>query len=581
MSKRRDTTSSDKGIFQPDSEVGFSEVKRRRFNTLDSQRIGLMRMTSSTSSMQSSISSNQAEEPNITGHPTTTEPIQWDTHAQQSPTPSATLNATTRKIDEITSKIGPLLPPGKVFSIRIGSEQFHLSGASISSDAPSYFTHYFGQQLLQSGGRPTSIKTLFIDRDPATFKDIVLHLQGYHVVPIDGPHYARLFADAQFYGLPKLTRQLLRSDIYVQIGDKHFQISKEVLSAPGNTPNFFSLGFAHFFASPTADALNFGDQNSLRPPAIYSPAVPSRSGDTFAEILRMLQGYEVEVRDESHRDRLLRDARFYNFKAVEQNLLACELSYNLERRVKEIVLKLEDLRQSGISLKADKNSPATFSEPSSTPVSPRSNPTSSSKDALKPCPTGWIVYQRPYVDKESSELVLEISGSEESCIVDLKTMKATFHGETKARIASLFHVIASKMGMPARVPLGLMMVKNGGGVATRPSSPATSGLSADTVSLCIEKASSVELDGVEVEWDLDASSEEENNESSVRSRTLPSIKGSSTGSYDHNWITQKGLWRLRVQKCRGSDRPVIILVAVKLQAITSQRRRNKTRGFLS
>lgn len=43
------------------------------------------------------------------------------------------------------------------------------------------------------------MRTLYIDRDPETFRDIALHLQGYHIVPRDGEHFVKLFADAQFY----------------------------------------------------------------------------------------------------------------------------------------------------------------------------------------------------------------------------------------------------------------------------------------------------------------------------------------------------------------------------------------------
>ena len=43
------------------------------------------------------------------------------------------------------------------------------------------------------------MRTLYIDRDPDTFRDIALHLQGYHIVPRDGEHFVKLFADAQFY----------------------------------------------------------------------------------------------------------------------------------------------------------------------------------------------------------------------------------------------------------------------------------------------------------------------------------------------------------------------------------------------
>ena len=89
------------------------------------------------------------------------------------------------------------LPAGKVFPIQIGSELFKLSGASISSDgknnvtlmfglgsntnrirAPSYFSQFFSEQLMIGDNQGKSVRTLYIDRDPVTFRDILLHLQG-------------------------------------------------------------------------------------------------------------------------------------------------------------------------------------------------------------------------------------------------------------------------------------------------------------------------------------------------------------------------------------------------------------------
>ena len=79
--------------------------------------------------------------------------------------------------------------------------------------APSYFTQFFEDQVRQneeSGG----VRTLYIDRDPVTFRDVARHLQGkttakqgfianecagYHIKPTDGSHFVKLFADAQFY----------------------------------------------------------------------------------------------------------------------------------------------------------------------------------------------------------------------------------------------------------------------------------------------------------------------------------------------------------------------------------------------
>jgi len=68
--------------------------------------------------------------------------------------------------------------------------------------APSYFSQFFVCQVdaaREKGEDPNSVRTLYIDRDPVTFKDISLHLQGYHITPRDGTHFVKLFADAQFY----------------------------------------------------------------------------------------------------------------------------------------------------------------------------------------------------------------------------------------------------------------------------------------------------------------------------------------------------------------------------------------------
>jgi hypothetical protein len=102
-----------------------------------------------------------------------------------------------------TNHIPNILPHERVFPVQLGSELFKLSGASISSDAPSYFSQYFICQIkrAEEAGQDiaSAIRTLYIDRDPITFRDISLHLQGYHVQPRDATHFVRLFADAQFY----------------------------------------------------------------------------------------------------------------------------------------------------------------------------------------------------------------------------------------------------------------------------------------------------------------------------------------------------------------------------------------------
>ncbi|PHH85532.1 hypothetical protein CDD83_285 [Cordyceps sp. RAO-2017] len=252
------------------------------------------------------------------------------------------------------AKIPEILPHARVFPIQIGSELFKLSGASLSSDAPSYFSQYFLCQMRaaeENGDEMAgAVRTLYIDRDPATFRDIALHLQGYHVTPRDGTHFVRLFSDAQFYSLPKLTSQLFEESIFISIGHREFQIPRDLLTSPTNSPNYFSLGFAAFFTRPDNMFPGLDREGVIRPPAILPPSVPNRSADTFADLLRLLRGYPVEIRDEVHRQELLRDARYFHFKGLEQQLIPHAISYNPLRRRDEIVLRLENVQKSGVSV---------------------------------------------------------------------------------------------------------------------------------------------------------------------------------------------------------------------------------------
>jgi len=63
------------------------------------------------------------------------------------------------------------------------------------------------------------VRTLYIDRDPDTFRDIALHLQGYHIVPRDGEHFVKLFADAQFYS--RMSFIILTPNIITDTAQSH------------------------------------------------------------------------------------------------------------------------------------------------------------------------------------------------------------------------------------------------------------------------------------------------------------------------------------------------------------------------
>ncbi|KAL7268126.1 hypothetical protein RUND412_009263 [Rhizina undulata] len=485
--------------------------------------------------------------------------------------------------------IPKILPHEKVFPIQIGGELFRLSGASISSDAPSYFSQFFEQQLA-GNEENASIRTLYIDRDPVTFRDIARHLQGYHVSPCDGQHFVRLFADAQFYSLPKLISQLFESEIFITIGSKPFRIPRELfLQTPGNHPNFFSLGFAVFFSSPSEVFPGLSREGLLRPPSILPPEVPNRSAEVFTELLHLLQGYPIHIRNEEHRAQLLRDCKYFNLKGLEQKLIPHEITYNPARRISEIVIRLEDIKPSGVTFCSDSANP--------------------SESMMGRPMSGWIHYARPFVDDQSTQRELVVEIGHEATRIDFRTSKAEFIGTTLQRITALFQVIANKLGLPVERPLGLVLKQQLAGSA--PESPKRIPLSSDDkVKIHIGPECYLKIDGEEF-WDREGilSAEEENGDfargsdaGSVQGSPVPGqwpsqVKGKSlsmapsqprkrmrrdddAAGAAREWMVKRGMWRIRVHTTKKGGLEVV-LVGVKIEGFSSEYGRNGQRGFLT
>jgi hypothetical protein len=386
--------------------------------------------------------------------------------------------------------------------------------------------------------------------------------------------------------VPRLTAQLFSSTIYIRIGESEFQIPRDLFSNPGDSPNYFSLGFSIFFTTPTEVFPGLSQRTLLRPPSILPPSVPNRSAQTFADLLHILKGYPVKIRDEEHRQELLRDARYFHLKGLEQRLIPHEISYNLARQRTEILLRLEDIRQSGVSFVSD------ASGQSSTATSPDASETSST-----PSGPGWVHYQRPYVDSESYCLIVEIAGDESTFLSiapgsptsPARLGRATFHKQTLARVTSLFSVIANKMNLPITQPLGLMMIERGAGVASLPVSPGNTGVSEERVKVRIGIDADVTLDGLK--WIVGEDENEDDDESgmdidpSESSRTVKKRKRSESEDNGEEWVVKKAQWRLRVQPLSGGVQAgktgmEVILGAVKIEAYSSERSRNAERGFL-
>ncbi|KAH7250080.1 uncharacterized protein BKA55DRAFT_594242 [Fusarium redolens] len=426
------------------------------------------------------------------------------------------------------SRIPLILPHERVFPIQIGSELFKLSGASLSSDAPSYFSQYFVCQLESAKDRndesSSAIRTLYIDRDPVIFRDISLHLQGYHVQPRDGEHF------------------LYEESIFISIGHREFQIPREIFNDPGNSPNYFSLGFAAFFSRPDDLFPGLDREGLIRPPSILPPSVPKRSADTFAELLHFLRGYPIRIRDEAHRQDLLSDARYFHFKGLEQRLIPHSLSYNQATRRNEVVLRLENIQKSGVGVFISNTDPL----------------------------TGFVQYARPYVDEKPAELVLEIGDETTKLHFSGGNARAEFFRDTKARVAKLFELISSKINFSQ--PIKTELLTNHG----QSTNLGNALLKEDLVRIVLEPESAIILDGKDYLEDfINAAASESSTNEYPRKR-----KRADGDSGDEEWVVKAGQWRLRIQNAPNGRGVECILVAAKLDAMSSQLSRNMSRSFL-
>jgi hypothetical protein len=326
-----------------------------------------------------------------------------------------------------------------------------------------------------------------------------------------------------------LISQLFASETFIQIGDRHFNIPKDIFSSPGDSPNFFTLGFAAFFSSPLEVFPGLDRTGLLRPPSIVPPAIPSRSADVFAQLLHLLRGYPLQIQSEDHRAELLRDCRYFNLRGLEQKLIAHDISFNLERQRSEIVLRLEDVKPSGISFVPDNTS------------------------ANGQVSSGWVHYGRPFVDEISRELILEI-GSDPT-IFNPSTKQGTFYGQSKARISALLQVITGKVTDPVNIPLDAQ------------------------IKCRMDATTDLILDGKSVDASLYNATENGEKRMVPESKKRKLDNGSELQVVE--WKIRTGQWRLLVRPEPGTGYAEIILVAVKIDAFTCERARNARRKFLN
>lgn len=437
--------------------------------------------------------------------------------------------------------------------------------------------------------------------------------------------------------VPKLIDQLYESDFYIYIGGTHFRIPRDIFSSPGDSSNFFGLNLSVNFAKGGELFPGLPREGLLRPPSIVPPNVPNHSSETFKELLHVLRGYPLHIRNDEHRQELLQDCRYYNLRGLEQKLIPHHISYNCRRDRMEIVIRIEDIKPSRLAFRPDL--PTLHPSPPDAPV-------------------GYVVYGRPWVDGEDYELIVEIGG--ETTKFDRRDMRAEFVGQTNRRITNFLQRIADKMNLATTQPLGIVMMAHTQQTTTPPN-PGNTPLSENRVKVKIERDTHIVLNGEEVEWvpwdEENAVAEDIHQQQQLGvSRpasggspgvttwpppSLPTIQsvvppqtaspagnrppalatprplkrrrrdstdsgsfrpGSGNGSSGgggsgggrgtttplgfsgREWIIKKGQWRVRVQKTHNLDNKggmEVVLCAVKIEAYTSELGRNMVRGFLA
>lgn len=359
--------------------------------------------------------------------------------------------------------------------------------------------------------------------------------------------------------VPRLKGQLFEEDVHIYIGERGFRVQKDLFSAPGNSPNYFDLGFGTMFSSPRSLFPGLNLEGLLRPPPIKPPSVPQRSADVFADLLHLLRGYPLHIRNEEHRAELLRDCGYYMFKGLEQKLIPHRISFNIERQKDEITVRLEDIRKHGLSVEMDP---------------PFDDSINADAHSSAPRVSGWVTYSRPFVDSDHFELTVEIG--QECTILDTMSARADIGFDARKRINRLCEAVANKLNIPYR------QSRLSNKTTDEARNHRLSLVNADDGFRVRFEDTSITLNGKT--W----GPEEAEEFARLMNISNPNLHPSKKRKYldersssQEPWTVNTGQWRLELQNVPHDEHAVeCVLVAVKLDAVTDQSAHNDQRSFL-
>lgn len=396
-----------------------------------------------------------------------------------SPTPAAAdiSDGPMRTLDNVFDpRIPQLLPHENMYKIQIGNKLFKISGASLSSDGPSYFTRCFSGSSGESQDQ-----VLFIDRSAEVFQMIYDHLQGYFINIENEVQYTMLYADAMYYNLPRLRTFLKETEYYfTNIGGKSFKVPKSLFRRRGDSPNYFLMTSAALYADVESV---FIEKKLLRPPPQAPPYV-ARSPEYFNDLMHLLGGSSLEL-DDCRRESLIKECRYYRFLNLEQRLIKHNIIHNPCAQHEEICIKLKDLNRRGVQLPLDTDSPVCSLASDTPPFEDDRCSGSNSETEQSQSPTWqrlpfqqqqqqsrepplkrpktsyaatkidtqvcWNIfnYARPYVDEVPRKLSFQIDEPECTLIFNkrFKTIHVCLYNETAHQFENMFSSELSKMGI--------------------------------------------------------------------------------------------------------------------------------------
>ncbi|CCC69331.1 hypothetical protein NCAS_0C03410 [Naumovozyma castellii] len=338
------------------------------------------------------------------------------------------------------------LPTDTVYQIKVGQTLFQVTGSSLNSDAPNFFTRYFSGNSAKD--------PLFIDRDADIFQLILKHLQGYFLDIKDEYQYTMLFTDTIFYDLPRLRTTLRESEYYfTNVGGESFKIHKNLFKRDGDSQNYFQVVLDLFYKEVEQRIENKNLFQSPLPPS-YVP----RSPEFFKDLLALLGGAILELTDE-RRNSLVKECRYYRFLHLEQKFLKTHIVYNPLSTSEEIVLPLKDLQRRGLRFHSANNPTSTTSsslnqclenvgnrtncstsdtdEPAMKKLKTNNSSCQSDNSSCKKIkPWALVSYKRPYVDEFSRDLIFQMDSTE--CTLTFNKQNKMIHVDLVGDLAKTF-----------------------------------------------------------------------------------------------------------------------------------------------